>query len=147
MSRKAEAKIVRRKTARPATPINAKTASETARGCLLRNLKSHFEEFLIEAKLHDLYLLDSILMDFASINRGPDSKAAESPLAEAFMLALDSDDTYVKVPSDNVETVEKFLVMLDDSPQGKEPASEPAGRPNLVVFPAREPRAEASHAS
>jgi hypothetical protein len=123
---------------RPATPINqappsnqTKTASEMARACLLRHLQGHFEDFLSEAKLHELYLLDSVLMDFGSGNSGPDSTAAESPLADVFMLALDSDDTYVKVPRDRIALVEDFLETLDSIPDIDEPA--PWGRPKLVV--------------
>ena len=131
-----------------ATTIDqAKTASEMARACLLRNLQSHFKGFLSEAKLHELYFLDSVLMDFGSSNLGPTSKAAESPLAEVFMALLDSDDTYIKVPRDHIEAVEHFLAKIAEVPEGKALESGPVGRPKLLVFPAPQPRAEAPHAS
>jgi hypothetical protein len=122
-----------------------KTVSEMARANLRRQLRSHFESFLGGARVQDLYLLDNVLMDFDNGGAGADADTAESPLAEAFMLALDSDDTYVKVPSERIEAVEQFLGKLD-AEENHEPA-EPASRPRLLVFPGRQQSPEVPSAS
>ena len=122
-----------------------KTVSEMARANVRRSLEGRFEEFLGNARVHELYLLDNILVDFGSRNGGPEAESAESPLAEAFMLALDSDDTYVKVPRDCVDLVEEFLETLDSIPDADPPA--PVGRPKLLMFPARQPDPEVPYAS
>jgi len=114
------------------------------RASLIRNIRAHFECFLKDAKMQELYFLDSLLADFGSSNYGPDDKAAESPLAEAFMALLDSDETYVRVSRDHVEAVEEFLEKITAATEGNPPANEPVGRPKLLVFP---PRQEAPHAS
>lgn len=130
-----------------------KAASDMARANIRRQLRSHFEIFMGSARVHELYLLDNILMDFDSRSAAPESGTVESALAEAFMLALDSDDTYVKVPRDQVENVEAYLKAAstevpDDASEPEEPAPPaPVGRLKLVVFPSRQPAPEAPHAS
>ncbi len=111
------------------------TVTEMARACIIRNLQAHFKGFLAAARLDELYLLDSILMDHDSSNLGPDCKEAEIPLAEAFMTALDSDDTYVKVPGECIEAVEEFLKQLNEAPVDDVP--EPKG-PKLLAFQPRQ---------
>jgi hypothetical protein len=123
-----------------------KTASEMARANVRTSLRRRFEDFLGSARLHDLYLLNNVLGDFDSCNLGPETAAAESHLAEAFMQSLDRDHTYVKVPRDCVHLVEDFLETLDSIPDALEPA--PVGRPKLLPFPKREPNVqEAPYAS
>jgi hypothetical protein len=127
-----------------------KAASDMARANIRRELQSHFEDFLGGARVQDLYLLDNVLMDIDSGGAWKGSDTAESPLAEAFMLALDSDDTFLRVPRDQVENVEAYLkaAATQDSDDANEPTiPEPVGRPKLVVIPSRQRTSEVSHAS
>jgi hypothetical protein len=120
------------------------TVSEMVRANLRGNLGEKFDEFMSAARMHELYLMLEVLDSFDSITGGPDDEAAESVLAEAFMRQIESDHTYVKVLSDRVHLVEDFLETIDSIPDDAPVA---AGRPKLLVFPARKPREEEHHAS
>jgi len=101
-----------------------KTVSEMARANLRGSLRGHVEEFIGSARMHELYLLDNVLLTFESSNGGPDNSGAESKLAEAFMFELDSDRTYVKVSRDQVETVEEYIASLSSIPDKEDEMAE-----------------------
>jgi hypothetical protein len=84
-----------------------------ARANLRGDLQERFEGFLGNARMHELYLIDNVLMLFESSNTGPASDAAESVLAEAFMSELGADHTYGKVARGHVEKVEEYVELLD----------------------------------
>jgi hypothetical protein len=131
-----------------AEPAGPGQLPNTVTGMLRANLRGKIEEqlatFLAKARMQELHLMHDVLENFENSAGGSGDESAESALAEAFMYELDSDDTYVKVPRDRVEAVEEFLETIDSIPDVD---AAPAGRPKLLMFPARAASSEAPHAS
>ena len=89
------------------------TVSEMIRANLRGDLRMRFEEFLGDARMHELYLLCNVFLSFESRTRGADNDAAESLLAEAFMYEIASNNRYVEVQREHVEMVEQYVALLD----------------------------------
>ncbi len=102
--------------ASPRTVENApKTVSDMARENLRDRLRSRCREFRHKARMHELYLLDSVLDTFEATTGGADNPDAESILATAFIYELDSDHAYVKVQRDHLKMVEQYVKLLNEA--------------------------------
>lgn len=125
-----------------------RTAPETITEMLRENLRGNLErlfgEFLARARMHELYLMRDVLGNFESDGGGVDITNGESVLARAFTDELSSDHSYVKVPIDHLEAVEDFLEKLTGELETTTPKA--VVEPKLLVFPARQPSAEAPSA-
>src|ERR1700676_181778 len=122
-----------------------KTVTEMLRANLRGSLERNFGDFVARARMHEIYLLNDVLVNFDSEGSCIGDESAESMLARAFLRELKTDYSYLKVPDDHVEAVEEFLKTLDEAPADVPP--EPIGRPKLLVFPACDASPEVPNAS
>lgn len=88
------------------------TVSEQVRANLRDNLMDSINDFMANARMHELYLLHNVLMSFESQNTGSFSEEAESILASAFMYEIDGNKTYVKVPRKYIDLIEQYVRLL-----------------------------------
>lgn len=89
------------------------TPSQAVRAQVRSQLREDFARFLDNARMHELHLLQNVLMLFSSSTGGALSEDAESVLAEVFMNEMGRDQTYVKVPRRHLGMVEEYVALLN----------------------------------
>jgi hypothetical protein len=95
-----------------------KTLSEQMRADLRSQLAYKFNEFVWNARWHELHLMDDVLNEFVSCSAGPINDDAECFLARAFMNQIgQGETTYVKVPEKHIKLIEEYVALLNRAEQ------------------------------